>query len=88
VTDPDVALFPGGHTSKRIPRPWLFARNPSSIVLLLARGAELETPFSNSVFARAVEQRVATLVASEFRVRTQLALGTQNYVVLEPNPAR
>jgi hypothetical protein len=86
VTDPDVALFPGGHTSKRIPGPWLFARRPSAVVLLLARGAELETPFENSVFARAVEQRVATLIASEFRVRTRLALGDQTYLVLESIP--
>ncbi|HEY3252427.1 MAG TPA: hypothetical protein VGJ91_00710 [Polyangiaceae bacterium] len=86
VTDPQVALFPGGHTSKRIPGPWLFARQPSAIVLLLARGTALETPFENSVFARAVEQRVATLVASDFRVRTRLALGDQTYLVLEPAP--
>ncbi|HEY0465222.1 MAG TPA: hypothetical protein VGC79_13475, partial [Polyangiaceae bacterium] len=85
VTDPEVAVFPGGHTSKRIPGPWLFARRPSAVVLLLARGAELSTPFEESVFARAVEQRVATLIASEFRVRTRLALGAQTYVVLEPN---
>ncbi len=84
VTDPEVALFPGGHTSKRIPSAWLFARNPTAVVLLLARGAELEAPFEESVFARAVEQRVATLIASEFRVRTRLALGDQVYVVLEP----
>lgn len=83
VTDPEVALFPGGHTSKRIPGAWLYARKPSAVVLLLARGATLSTPFENSLFARAVEQRVATLIASEFRVRTQLALGDQTYVVLE-----
>jgi hypothetical protein len=49
----------------------------------LARGARLETPFENSIFARAVEQRVATLTAADFRVRTQLALGDQTYLVLE-----
>lgn len=86
VTDPEVAQFPGGHTSKRIPAAWLFARNPSSVVLLLARGTELQSPFEDSVFARAVEQRVATLIAAEFRVRTRLALGNQTYVVLEPKP--
>jgi hypothetical protein len=88
VTDPEVASFPGGHTSKRIPGPYLFERRPTAIVLLLARGQELATPFEESGFARAVEQRVATLCASEFRVRTRLALGEQTYVVLEPNPAR
>lgn len=84
VTDPVVALFPGGHTSKRIPGPWLFARKPSAVVLLLARGTELATPFEQSLFARAVEQRVASLLAPEFRVRTRLALGDQTYVVIEP----
>ena len=88
VTDPDVALFPGGHTSKRIPGPWLFARNPNAVVLLLARGTTLSTPFEDSVFARAVEQRVARLIAPEFRVRTQLALGDQTYVVFEPSAQR
>ena len=88
VTDPQVALFPGGHTSKRIPGAWLFARQPTAVVLLLARGAKLETPFENSFFARAVEQRVATLIASEFRVRTRLALGEQVYVVLERDEPR
>ena len=87
VTDPEVALFPGGHTSKRIPGPWLFARHPTAVVLLLARGTELEIPFEDSIFARAVEQRVATLIASEFRVRTRLALGDQSYVVLERDDA-
>jgi len=84
VTDAEVAVFPGGHTSKRIPRPWLFARNPSSVVLLLAQGTTLQTPFETSSFARAVEQRVARLLAEEFRVRTRLRLGNQTYVVLEP----
>ncbi|HKO48138.1 MAG TPA: hypothetical protein VJV79_10465 [Polyangiaceae bacterium] len=88
VTDPQVAQFPGGHTSKRIPGPWLFARQPSAIVLLLARGTALEAPFENSIFARAVEQRVATLIAAEFRVRSELALADQTYVVLEPSAER
>jgi len=84
VTDPQVAHFPGGHTSKHIPGPWLFARRPSAIVLLLARGASLESPYENTVFARAVEQHVARLVAPEFRPRTTLKLGDQTYLVLEP----
>jgi hypothetical protein len=55
-------------------------------VLLLARGAGLEVPFEQSAFARNVEQRVAQLVAAEFRVRTTLDLAGQTYVVLEPAP--
>jgi len=87
VTDQEVAFFPGGHTSKRIPRAWLFARQPTAIVLLLARGAPLEPAFADSSFSRAVEQRVAGLVSAEFRVRRTLALGDQTYVVLEPTPS-
>ncbi|HEX3852953.1 MAG TPA: hypothetical protein VHW01_18450 [Polyangiaceae bacterium] len=86
VTDPEVAFFQGGHTSKRIPSAWLFSRRPTAIVLLLARGAGLEVPFEQSAFARNVEQRVAQLVAAEFRVRTTLDLAGQTYVVLEPAP--
>ena len=88
VTDPEVAFFPGGHTSKRIPSAWLNARRPTAIVLLLARGAELAVPYHDSVFARAVEQRVAELSAGEFRVRTKLALAEQTYLVLEPVPSQ
>ena len=84
VTDPEVAFFPGGHTSKRIPSTWLFARRPTAIVLLLTDGVVRE-PFDKSWFSRAVEERTAHLVASEFKVRTTLTMGDgQKYVVLEP----
>jgi hypothetical protein len=86
VTDAEVAFFPGGHTSKRIPRAWLFARQPKAIVLLLSRGSQLEPAFADSTFARNVEQRVAELVRNDFRVRCTLAFGEQTYVVLEPVP--
>ncbi len=90
VTDAEVAFFPGGHTSKRIPRAWLFARAPSAIVLLLARGTKLApgARLEDLSFARAVEARVAKLVSESYRVRRALALGDQTYVVLEPDPAR
>jgi hypothetical protein len=84
VTDPEVAFFPGGHTSKRIPRAWLFARDPSAIVLLAKPGEVPDEKFSPESFSRAVEQRVAWLVADDFRVRGTLPLGAQTYVVLEP----
>ena len=84
VTDPEVAFFRGGHTSKQVPAAWLFARRPTAIVLLLARGTPLESPFEVSWFSRAVEQRVAALVAQEYRPRTTLDLGGQTYLVLEP----
>lgn len=84
VTDPEVAFFPGGHTSKRIPRAWLRARRPTAIVLLLNDGV-VRQPFERSWFSRAVEERVAQLAAPDFKVRTTLAMGDgQRYVVLEP----
>ncbi|MEO8905133.1 MAG: hypothetical protein ABI627_26730 [Polyangiaceae bacterium] len=88
VTDPEAAFFPGGHTTKRIPAAWLFAHQPTAIVLLLAPGAELAAPFEDSHFARGVEQHVAQLVAGEFRVRSTLDLRADKYVVLEPLPER
>ncbi len=86
VTDAEVAFFPGGHTTKRIPSAWLFAHQPTAIVLLLAPGAALETPFEDSHFSRGVEQHVAHVVADEFRLRSTLDLAGQTYVVLEPVP--
>ncbi|MET0792126.1 MAG: hypothetical protein ABW061_11445 [Polyangiaceae bacterium] len=83
VTDPEVAFFPGGHTSKRIPGAWLFSHQPTAIVLFLA-DQDLNDPFEGSWFSRPVEARIAHLVASEYRVRTTLRLGAQSYVVLEP----
>jgi hypothetical protein len=84
VTDPEVAFFPGGHTSKRIPRAWLAAQRPSAIVLLLT-DAVVREPFEESWYSRAVEERVARLVAADFKVRTTLRLADgQTYVVLEP----
>ena len=84
VTDPQVAFFPGGHTSKRIPAAWLFAQHPTAIVLLLNDGIVRE-PFERSWFSRAVEERVARSVAAEYRVRTTLTMGDgQRYLVLEP----
>ncbi len=83
VTDPEVAAFPGGHTSKAIPKAWLFKRAPTAIVLLLADG-ELQDSFEWSWYSRAVEERIAHTVGADFKVRTTLALGQQKYVLLEP----
>ncbi len=89
VTDAEVAFFPGGHTSKRIPRAWLAARAPNAIVLLIARGATVPMGgrLDDLAYARAVEAHVAELVSERYRVRRTLALGDQIYVVLEPDPA-
>ena len=83
VTDPQVALFPGGHTSKNIPRAWLFAQQPTAVVLFLAP-AQYQLPGEPPSYSRAVEAHVARLIDAEFRERAKLRLGTERYLVLEP----
>ncbi|WP_437785964.1 hypothetical protein [Sorangium sp. So ce1097] len=61
VTDPAVAALPGGHTTKRIPGALLDARGVDALVLLLAEGQALASPWTASRFARGVEQRLARL---------------------------
>ncbi|WP_438036751.1 hypothetical protein [Sorangium sp. So ce204] len=61
VTDPAIAALPGGHTTKRIPGALLDARRVDALVLLLAGGEALASPWPASRFARGVEQRVARL---------------------------
>ncbi|RYZ06644.1 MAG: hypothetical protein EOO73_15190 [Myxococcales bacterium] len=72
VTDPRVALLPGGHTSKRIDDALLRSRDVDALVLLAP-------PHD-----REVERRVRLLPSAEsFRVVAELPLaGGQRYVVL------
>lgn len=77
VTDENIAMLPGGHTSKRISDAVLRGRDVDTLVLLRDRGAP--------EFAREVERRVALLPSAEtFRVVAQLPLGStgSEYVVL------
>ena len=84
LTDPSIAVLPGGHTSKAIGRGLLDARGVDTMVLLLAEGSTLDDPWVESTFARAVEYRLAFLpgMAEAF---TPLAEGSTrhlHYVVL------
>jgi hypothetical protein len=89
LTDVDVAVLPGGHTSKRLPRDFLLRREPDTLVLLLASGVSAadanERPWTELPFARAVEQRLTQLDgANEFVLVATLELGgtNQRYLVL------
>jgi len=84
VTDPAVAVLPGGHTSKHIPSTLLAARHIDTLVLLLGKSAPLEKPWTHSKFARVVELRVARLngMARDYRV-VALSQGKLRYVVLQ-----
>ncbi len=58
ITDPTVAILPGGHTSKRIPADFLRRRQVDHVVLLMPSGSALQTPWYDSAFSYAVEHRV------------------------------
>ena len=84
ITDPVVARLPGGHTSKRVSNGLFENRAVDTVVLLLAPGAAPAARWQDSSFARAVEERVASLPALEdFRIAAVLPLGgtTQRYLV-------
>jgi hypothetical protein len=90
VTDPAIAALPGGHTTKQIPLALIEARNVDTLVLLLAEDAPLKSPWTESRFARGVEQRIAFLpgIAEDFSPVAESGLGEGNpknlrYVVLK-----
>jgi hypothetical protein len=61
VTDPAVAILPGGHTTKDVPQALLVTRGVDTLVLLLAPGESLAEPWTASGFARYVELSVAAM---------------------------
>ena len=63
ITDPAVAVLPGGHTSKWVTPELLTTRGVDTLVLLLAPAETLATPWTDSGFARMVELRVADMPA-------------------------
>lgn len=85
VTDPRVAVLPGGHTTKRIPDGWLEARQVDRLVLLLAPGEKPALPWWHSRFDRGVEQRVARQAGDRYAVLTRIPLGgtRQSYLILQ-----
>jgi hypothetical protein len=90
VTDEDVALLPGGHTSKRLPRDFLERRQIDAMVLLdepRELGHPNEPPAPPRPW-RAVERRLLGLDGAEaFHVAGRLVLTPQqDYVVLRRSP--
>lgn len=91
VTDPEVARFAGGHTSKRWPAGAIAQRRPDAAILLMSAGAAPATPWWRTSFAREVERRVAEELRDRSVLSVQVAPldGTsQGYLVLrfEPEP--
>jgi hypothetical protein len=89
LTDPAIALLPGGHTTKHIPATLLDARGADTLVLLLAQGQALQDPWTGSTFERGVENRIASipLMDEEFVLVAESGAGglkpaSLRYVVL------
>jgi hypothetical protein len=85
LTDPDIAVLPGGHTSKAIPARLLDARGVSAVVLLLKDGEPLVEPWTESFFARIVELRLSALpgIGDTFVLAAESHVPHLHYVVLK-----
>ncbi len=59
VTDPEVAILRGSHTSKPVPDALLASRRVDALVLLLDGEAPVDVDWTRSRFARGVERWVA-----------------------------
>ena len=61
VTDSRVAQLPGGHTSKRLQNSWFDSMQPDALVLLTAPGEAIQRPWTDTLFARNVENRIKAM---------------------------
>ena len=61
VTDPRVALLSGGHTSKNIQNSWFDWMQPDALVLLSAPGESIRDPWTGTLFARVIENRMGSM---------------------------
>jgi hypothetical protein len=86
VTDPGIAVLPGGHTSKRIPPSLLQRRQVALVVLLLRRGEARGDPWQHSRFARWVEAHVAQLGPMQDFEPVAESRGDLRYLVVQRRP--
>lgn len=90
LTDPAIAVLPGGHTTKRIEPSLLDKRNIDTLVLLRARNKATAQPWTDTAFDRGVEQRIARFpgIADEFIVVAESASPALPYIVLRRRMVR
>jgi hypothetical protein len=84
LTDPRIAVLPGGHTSKAIPAQLLEARGVDTLVLQVREGEARREPWTTTYFGRNVELRLAQIPGMEaaFHVAAESAAPHLHYVVL------
>jgi hypothetical protein len=84
LTDPTIAALPGSHTAKHIDRSMLDKRQVDTLVLLRSQHDPTETPWTDTRFDRAVEQRIARFpgYGDEFVVIAESPLPILPYLVL------
>jgi hypothetical protein len=78
LTDPEIAVLPGGHTSKRVDVPFLLARKPEYVLVFVdKRAGESLEAWRDALFTRVLEARFAEsdLFASHFHAIAFLPLG-------------
>ncbi|MFT3764315.1 MAG: hypothetical protein QM820_02145 [Minicystis sp.] len=88
LTDPAIAVLPGGHTSKAIPATLLDARGTDAIVLLVREGQKLREPWTDTFFTHTVELRIAAIpgMADAFTPVATSRVPHLGYVVLRRAP--
>jgi hypothetical protein len=84
LTDAAIAALPGGHTTKRIPPALMDTRAVDAIVVLLAPGEVVATPWTRSRFDRGVEAWLSGFpgMAESFFVNAESRVPGLPYVVL------
>jgi hypothetical protein len=88
LTDPDIAVLRGGHTSKDIPTRLLDARGADALVLLVKEGEPVVAPWTDTFFGRIVELKIAAIpgVGDAFAAVGEATAPHLRYLVLRRSP--
>lgn len=83
LTDPAIAVLPGSHTSKAIPVQLLDTRRVDTLVLRVMDNKPVLTPWTETWFAYAVEDRIAEMpgLADDFEIVTTSKAPQLTYIV-------
>jgi hypothetical protein len=84
LTDPAIAVLPGSHTAKHIDPSMFDRRGIDTLVLLRGRNTITATPWTDTLFTHAVEQRIARFpgIGDEFVVVAESTMPGLPYIVL------